>query len=313
MIFLHLLEVSFNRPKLSACASWSANAITFADSNTMNQTASDVFVTKNNTIYAASFGLASVLLWTEGSSNVTRRIFNDLSVSHRIFVTINGDVYADNVYVHSRLEKWTTNETLSTTVMSINGPCGGLFIDVYDNLYCSDTFHSRVLLKPVDGDGSSFFVVAGNSTAGSEPNMLSGPYGIFVDIDLSLYVADYSNHRVQLFRSGQLNGTAVAGNGASGTISLYNPMVVILDADGYLFIAEFGHHRIVGSGPNGFRCIVACTATDGAAADQLFQPRALSFDSYGNLYVADAGNSRIQKFMLAKNSCGEPSDTLSSF
>ena len=42
--------------------------------------------------------------------------------------------------------------------------------------------------------------------------MMSHPVGIFVTIDLDLYVADYSNNRVQLFRSGERNGTAVAGN-----------------------------------------------------------------------------------------------------
>ncbi len=29
----------------------------------------------------------------------------------------------------------------------------------------------------------------------------------------------------------------------------------------------------------------------------------LSFDSYGNIYVTDTGNQRIQKFVLASNSC----------
>ena len=275
----------------------------------MIRVASDVFVTTKNTVYATAFGLASVLVWTEGSSNVTSALFGDLSYSHRIFVTSDGDVYADDAVSHSRIAKWKLNATNSATIMNISGPCGGIFIDIYDSFYCSHTWYHEVLKKPVHDGTNSPVIVAGNGAAGLAPNMLYNPYGIFVDIDLSLYVADLENNRVQFFRPGQLNGTTLVGNGAPGTMSLYNPIVVILDGDGYLFIAEYGNHRIIGSGPNGFRCVAGCTGINGTAANQLANPRALSFDSYGNLYVADAGNSRIQKFMLAKNSCGKSSET----
>ena len=313
MIFIHLLEVSYNRPKFSPCATWSPNAITFADSNVMIQAASDVFVTTNNTIYAASFGLASVLVWLDGGSYVTSTLFSDLIYSHRVFVTVNGDVYVDNGHINYRVQKWAIDATNSTTVMDVSETCGGLFVDIYDNLYCSHTVDHRILKKSVYGGRNSSVTIAGNGNFGSEPNTLHTPYGICVDIDLSLYVADYGNGRVQLFQAGQLNGTTLAGNGASGTITLSYPMTVVLDTDGNLFIADYGHHRIVGSGLHGFRCVVGCTGTNGTAVDQLYYPRGLSFDNYGNLYVADAGNSRVQKFMLAKNSCGESLDTLSSF
>ena len=271
--------------------------------------ASDVFVTTNNTVYATAFGLASVLVWTEGSSNVTSALFGDLSYSHRIFVISVGDVYADDTVSHSRVAKWKLNTNNSVTIMNISGACGGIFIDIYDSFYCSHTWYHEVLKKPVHDYTNSPVLVAGNCAAGSATNMLYNPYGIFVDIDLNLYVADFGNNRIQRFRSGQLNATTLVGDGAPGTISIYNPIVVILDGIGYLFIAEYGNHRIIGSGPNGFRCVVGCTGINGTAANQLTNPRGLSFDSYGNLYVADAGNSRIQKFMLAKNSCGKSSET----
>ena len=271
----------------------------------MIQTTSEVFITKNNTVYATSFALDSVLVWTEGSPNVTRRLFGNLSISHRIVVTNDGDVYADDTFVHSRIMKWTMNATNGTVFMNITGYCGGLFVDIYDFFYYAHTSNHQVLKKPLDSDNNSYVIIAGNGTNGSAPNLLSGPYGIFVDSDLSLYVADFNNHRVQLFRQGQLSGTTLAGSGAPGTISLLNPIAVVLDADSFLFIAEYGSNRIVGSGPYGFRCIAGCTGTNGNASNQLYQPRAVSFDSYGNLFVADAGNYRIQKFMFAKNSCGE--------
>ena len=303
--FVLLLEVSYNRPTFSPCATWEPNAITFANSSNFVATATGLFVTTNNTVYATSTSLYSVLVWPKGSSNAPQSIFSGLATSYRIFVTVNGDVYADNGAYKHRVEKWAKNATNSTYVMFVSEQCNGLFVDVYDSLYCSLRNYHRVTKRTVDSDANTSITVAGNGTMGFSSTTLNNPCGIFVDIDLSLYVADYSNNRVQLFRSGQLNATTVAGSGAPGTISLNGPAKAILDGDGYLFITDHNNFRVVGSGPNGFRCIAGCTETNGSAANQFFRPYDLSFDTYGNLYVTDMYNNRLQKFLLARNSCGE--------
>jgi hypothetical protein len=119
-------------------------------------------------------------------------------------------------------------------------------------------------------------------------------------------VADYSNSRIQLFRSGQLTGTTIAGSTSlTTTITLNDPTGIVLDADKYLFIVDYGNSRIVGSGPTGFRCLVGCSLSAGSASNQLNNPWSLSFDSYGNMFVTDRGNSRIQKFSLMNNSYGK--------
>ena len=251
-------------------------------------------------------------MWPEGSINATQSIFTNLNNSNSIFVTVNGDVYADNGNTNGHVEKWTTSNGTLPPAMIVNGRCGGLFVDIYDSLYCSQPASNRVLKKTVDSDPTTSVVVAGNGTAGLGSNLLSSPYGIFVDIDLSLYVADYVNDRIQLFRPDQSSGTTVAGNGAPGTITLNRPDIVLLDGAGYLFIVDQANHRVVGSGPNGFRCIVGCSGTTGATANRLSSPFGLSFDSHGNLFVSDTLNNRIQKFMLARNACGESSATLFS-
>jgi hypothetical protein len=109
-----------------------------------------------------------------------------------------------------------------------------------------------------------------------------------------LYVADNGNNKIQKFSFGQLNGTTVAGDGTSNTIILSGPTAVALVADGYLFIVDNSNNRIVGSGPNGFRCLVACSGSYGFQSNQLMTPRSLSFDSYGNIFVTDTGNSRVR-------------------
>ncbi len=107
-----------------------------------------------------------------------------------------------------------------------------------------------------------------------------------------------------MFPLGQMNAITVAGNGAPGTITLYCPNAIAFDANGYLFIGDSYNHRIIGSGPYGFRCLFGCSGV-GSGSHQLYYPRQMSFDSYGNLFVADQYNYRIQKFILASNSCSE--------
>ena len=52
----------------------------------------------------------------------------------------------------------------------------------------------------------------------------------------------------------------------------------------------------------GGTCVVGCSNSAGSGTDQLSRPRDLKFDQYGNLYVSDRDNHRIQKFMLNKSS-----------
>ena len=120
-----------------------------------------------------------------------------------------------------------------------------------------------------------------------------------------LYVADSNNSRIQRFDFGQRNGTTVAINGLSSLIGLNYPTGVVVDGKGYLFIVDSGNNRIIGQGPNGFRCVAGCSNTSGMNNDQLSLPTSMGFDSYGNIFVADQNNSRIQRFDLATNSCSK--------
>jgi hypothetical protein len=224
-----------------------------------------------------------------------------LNYPYSLFVTIAGDIYVDNGW-NGQVDKWISNATNSTPVMYVSSSCYGLFIDVYDNLYCSMYNIHQVVMKSLHSSVNTSTIVAGTGCPGSASNMLNNPDGIFVDNNLNLYVADYGNHRIQFFVAGQVNGTTVAGNGVS--ISLSGPSGITLDADGYLFIVDSYNNRVVGSGPNGFRCLVGCSGS-GSASNQLSLPHTLSFDSYGNMFVTDSSNNRIQNFLLATNSCGK--------
>ena len=189
--------------------------------------------------------------------------------------------------------------------MSIGTHCAGLFININNEFYCSQDDRNQVLKKSLNDPSKATVMIAGTGCSGSASHMLNAPNGIFITENLDLYVADYNNNRIQLFRSGELNGTTVVGNGLVGTITLYQPMSVVVDADGYLFIVDKGNSRIVGSGPYGFRCLVGCSGSSGALANQLNNPQFLSFDTDGNIFVTDEANNRIQKFLLVDNNCSK--------
>jgi hypothetical protein len=298
-----IVGLSYNQPKFCASATWNPNATTFANSSTVGINPYGLFINSNNTIYVADRSLNRILAWFEGDMIPTKIFSGNLATPFAIFATTIGDVYVDNG-LNEQVDKWTFNATDSDIAIYVNAQCFGLFIDVNDSIYCSLPDLNQVIKQSLNDSTNTSIIVAGNGTSGSDSNMLNNPHGIFININLDLYVADRDNHRVQLFISGEFSATTVAGGDAPGTIALQFPTGIVLDGNGYLFISDTNNNRIVGSGPDGFRCIVGCSTISGTESDQLDSPWSISFDSYGNLFVADAYNNRIQKFLLQTN-CGE--------
>ncbi|CAF1420880.1 unnamed protein product [Adineta steineri] len=291
--------LSYNRPTFSAYATWSANGITLFNSG--SGFIYGIFIDTNNTLYISEWSQSIILVFLEGSTVPIRNMSGGLFYPYTLFVTVNGDVYVDNGYSNSQVDKWTVNSTIGVSVMNVKAACWGLFVDMYNNLYCSLTALQQVVTKSLNSNSNMWIVAAGIDCAGSTSNALYNPRGIYVDTDLSLYVADYGNNRIQLFLLNQLNGITIVGTGAPSTIDLSGPSGVTLDADGYLFITDTSNQRIIGSGPNGYRCLVGCTKVIGSGSNQLYYPTALSFDTHGNMFIADDWNHRVQKFYLTTN------------
>ena len=220
-------------------------------------------------------------------------------------MTAADEIFIDNACPSARVDRWTLSGTQLSPAFSVFPQCSGLFIDIINNIYCSQEERHQVISKSLSNPANTFSIVAGTGCAGSAPNMLNDPRGIFVTIHMDLYVADCLNSRIQLFRPGQVNGTAVAGNGSVGTIALTGPTGVMLDGDGYLFIVDRSSHRIVAQDAYGFRCVVGCLGGPGSASNQLSSPATLSFDTDGNMFISDRDNHRIQKFSLANDSCSK--------
>ncbi|CAF4583634.1 unnamed protein product, partial [Rotaria sp. Silwood2] len=58
--------------------------------------------------------------------------------------------------------------------------------------------------------------VAGGNRQDNGINQLSYPYGLYVDNDQTVYVADRSNHRIVEWKWGATSGQVVAGGNGQG-------------------------------------------------------------------------------------------------
>ena len=186
------------------------------------------------------------------------------------------------------------------TNASLRAPAGLVF-DSAGSLYISDWTASQI--RKVTPDGIIHTLLTGR---------VSDPSGLAMDGSGNLYILDTMNNLVyRLAPDGTL--VTVAGSGGSGSFSgdggpataakLNSPYGIAIDGAGNLFIADGGNQVIREVGGDGVIHTIAGTPSslgfsgDGgpATAAQFIVPGDVCFDSAGNLYVADAGNSRIRK------------------
>ncbi|CAF4243577.1 unnamed protein product, partial [Adineta steineri] len=302
VLFL-IIGVSYNLPTFSPCALWDTTGTVFADQNTIGYNFVGIFVDINNIVYFADASNNRVLVWSGSNGTLLRTITGSLKKPMSLFATMNGDIYVDNGKAYNEIDKWSWNTVNESIAMSVLDVCFGIFVDLNNTIYCSVQYDDVVIKQSLNDSGNSYSIAAGNEISGNGPDQLDEPQGIFVDVNFNLYVADLNNDRIQKFEPGSTSGTTVS----TGSIILNVPTDVVLDANGYLFIVDSKGNRIIGSGPDGYRCILGCPNSNGTILYQFNKPQSLSFDSYGNIYVTDRDNYRIQKFQLASNYCDSTS------
>ena len=98
--------------------------------------------------------------------------------------------------------------------------------------------------------------------------------------------------------SGGLDGTGIAA-------SFNLPSGIVMDANGNLFVADFGGHRIRRITPDGvvttFAGSGASDFSDSTGTSAMFKnpPAFMVFDPAGDLYVSDRANNRIRRITPA--------------
>ena len=173
-------------------------------------------------------------------------------------------------------------------------------VDAAGNLYISEFGGNRV--RKVTPDGriatAAGTGIAGYSGDGNPATMaqLAFPAGLAVDRQGDLYIADSQNQRIRkVLPSGQIS-TVLDGTRA---FTLLTPIAVAVDLAGDIFVADATSLVHEYTGVNAWVTAAGAGAAgfsgDGgpATAAQLTQPRDLSADLNGNLYIAD--QNRVRK------------------
>ena len=137
-----------------------------------------------------------ILIWRNASATPTTTILANLSYPSSLFVTGDEQILVNNDYPNPQVDRWLSNGTRHSSLMSGCSKCSGLFVDAMNNLYCSQGNNHQVVKTSLQSPTNALTIVAGTGCFGSAANMLNLPIGIFVTIDFDLYVADYWNSRV---------------------------------------------------------------------------------------------------------------------
>jgi sugar lactone lactonase YvrE len=170
-------------------------------------------------------------------------------------------------------------------------------------------------IETIAGDGivvgQAFPVTGAQATS----TAVSEPLGVAVDGSGNIYYTDKGYNLIgEVNSAGTL--TVIAGIGSAGfspdgtvatSAALSAPSAILIDGAGNIFFADSGNSavrevvkltgRIVTVAGTG----VAGYWGDGSAATQakLNQPEGIAFDSSGNLYISDTGNSVIRRVSAA--------------
>ena len=308
----------------SGPASAATTGVTVAGGNGQGSAANQLYqpegvvVDRAGNLYVADTNNSRVQRWRPGAtSGVTvaggySRGCGYLQIGIPVSLALDnsGNLYVADWFCN-QVQKFSLGSPLGVTVAGGNGPGSGpstltnpqgVAVDSANNVYVADSGNNRV--QRWAPGATSGVTVAGGHGAGPAANQLFGADGVKVDASGNVYVTDTENNRVQRWAPGATSGVTVAGGHGAGPAAnqLDRPFGVALDAFGNLYVSDTGNN---GTGNNRVQLwapgatsgvTVAGGNGAGSAANQLTNPVEVALDRSANIYVADAGNDRVQRW-----------------
>jgi len=172
-----------------------------------------------------------------------------------------------------------TGDGQLATSEALNGPMG-VAVDAAGNLFIADTQNHRI--RKVDTQGI-ISTVAGNGES-------------------TLYVIDKGWSNFQTLYLEYYDGSFSGDGGPATSASLSAPQGVAVDATGNLYITDTDNNRVRMVNPQGIISTLAGVGQaigslgDGGPAvnAQIIVPTGVAVDAYGDVYIADTGDSRVR-------------------
>ncbi|CAF1330890.1 unnamed protein product [Rotaria sordida] len=136
--------------------------------------------------------------------------------------------------------------------------------------------------------------VAGGHGQGSATNQLNEPFGLFVDDDQTIVIADWGNERIIQWKMGDTNGQVVAGGNGRGKRldQLNSPTDVLIDKEtDSLIICDRDNRRVV-------RWSRRSGTTQGEILINDINCWGLAMDDQRYLYISDYGKHEVRRYQI---------------
>jgi uncharacterized protein (TIGR03663 family) len=178
--------------------------------------------------------------------------------------------------------------------LGLNTP-RGMALAPDGSIYIADTGNSRIVRLDANGQViNSWGTRTPDGQLPPAPGTFIEPWGVAVDAQGDVYVADTWNHRIQKFdQAGKfLLEWGSAGQPGDGTNGFWGPRGIAVGNDGHVYVTDTGNKRVVVFNEDGKFLL----EFDGSGNGSLDEPVGIALGQNDDVYVADTWNKRVAVF-----------------